>query len=47
MPATSPGWSPARAPGEFAAEIAALAARVDALGERIDRLAKPAPAKRR
>jgi ubiquinone biosynthesis protein UbiJ len=37
----------ARAGSEFAAEAAALAARVDALGERIDRLAKPAPAKRR
>jgi ubiquinone biosynthesis protein UbiJ len=37
----------ARAGSEFAAEVAALAARVDALGERIDRLAKPAPAKRR
>jgi ubiquinone biosynthesis protein UbiJ len=37
----------ARAGTEFAAEVAALAARVDALGERIDRLAKPAPAKRR
>jgi len=36
-----------RAGGEFAAEVAALSARVDALGERIDRLAKPAPAKRR
>jgi ubiquinone biosynthesis accessory factor UbiJ len=32
---------------EFAAEVAALSARVDALGERIDRLTKPAPAKRR
>ena len=37
----------ARAGSEFAAEVAALAARVDALGERIDRLVKPAPAKRR
>ena len=37
----------ARAWSEFAAEVAALAARVDALGERIDRLVKPAPAKRR
>jgi ubiquinone biosynthesis protein UbiJ len=37
----------ARAGSEFAAEVAALAARVDALGERIDRLAKPAPPKRR
>jgi ubiquinone biosynthesis protein UbiJ len=37
----------ARAGGEFAAEVATLAARVDALGERIDRLAKPAPVKRR
>ena len=37
----------ARAGSEFAAEVAALAARVDALGERIDRLANPAPAKRR
>lgn len=37
----------ARAGSEFAAEVAALTARVDALGERIDRLAKPAPAKRR
>jgi ubiquinone biosynthesis protein UbiJ len=35
----------ARAGSEFAAEVAALAARVDALGERIDRLT--APAKRR
>jgi ubiquinone biosynthesis protein UbiJ len=37
----------ARAGSEFAAEVAALAARVDALGERIDGLAKPAPVKRR
>jgi len=37
----------ARAESEFATEVAALAARVDALGERIDRLVKPAPAKRR
>jgi ubiquinone biosynthesis accessory factor UbiJ len=37
----------ARAGSEFAAEVAALAARVDALGERIDRLAKPASVKRR
>ncbi|MEO8564896.1 MAG: hypothetical protein ABI541_00820 [Betaproteobacteria bacterium] len=37
----------ARAGSEFAAEVAALAARVDVLGERIDRLTKPAPAKRR
>jgi ubiquinone biosynthesis protein UbiJ len=35
-----------RTGSEFAAEVAALAARVDALGERIDRLTKPAPAKR-
>ena len=37
----------ARAGGDFAAQVAALAARVDALGERIDRLVKPPPAKRR
>ena len=37
----------ARAGSEFATEVAALAARVDALGDRINRLVKPAPAKRR
>ena len=37
----------ARAGNEFAAEVAALSARVDALGERIERLVKPAAAKRR
>jgi ubiquinone biosynthesis accessory factor UbiJ len=37
----------ARAGSEFEAEVAALAARVDVLGERIDRLAKPASVKRR
>ena len=37
----------ARAGSEFTAEVAALAARADALGERVDRLAKPAPVKRR
>ena len=37
----------ARVGSEFAAEVAALAARADALGERVDRLAKPAPVKRR
>ena len=37
----------ARTGKEFGAEVAALSARVDALGERIDRLAKPAPVKRR
>jgi ubiquinone biosynthesis protein UbiJ len=37
----------ARAGSEFAAEVAALSARVDALGVRIDHLAKQAPAKRR
>ena len=37
----------ARAGSRFADDVAALSARVDALAERIDRLAKPAPAKRR
>jgi ubiquinone biosynthesis accessory factor UbiJ len=37
----------ARAGSQFVADVAALSARVDALGERIDRLAKPASAKRR
>ena len=37
----------ARVGSQFAADVAALSARVDALAERIDRLSKPAPAKRR
>ena len=37
----------ARAGGDFAAQVAALAARVDALGERVERLAKATPARRR
>jgi len=37
----------ARAGSQFAAEVAAVSARVDALAERIDRLAGPAPARRR
>jgi ubiquinone biosynthesis protein UbiJ len=37
----------ARAGSQFGADVAALSARVDALAERIDRLAKPAAAKRR
>ncbi len=37
----------AHAATDFAGEVAALAARVDALAERVERLAAPAPAKRR
>jgi ubiquinone biosynthesis protein UbiJ len=36
----------AQAGSQFAAEVASLSSRVDALGERIDRLAKPTSAKR-
>lgn len=36
-----------RAAGDFAAQVAALTARVDALGERVDRLVDRPPAKRR
>jgi len=37
----------ARDGSQFAAEVAAVSARVDALAERIDRLAGPGPARRR
>ena len=37
----------ARAGGDFAVEVAALAARVDALAARVDHLAERTPAKRR
>jgi ubiquinone biosynthesis protein UbiJ len=36
-----------RAAADFAAEVAAVAARVDALAERVQRLTRPAPTRRR